>query len=145
MQTVAGILRTKPDKAVYSIAPTASVFDAVSLMAQKGIGAVLVMEGDQIAGIITERDYARKIVLTGRSSKETTVRATMTPEVICVGPEHTSEQCMALMTDNRVRHLPVIERGKLVGLVSIGDLVKDIISAQRFTIQQLEHYIMGER
>jgi CBS domain-containing protein len=144
MKTAAEILRTKRDNAVYSIAPTASVFDAVSLMAQKGIGALLVMEGEDIVGIVTERDYARKIILMGRTSKETQVLVIMTAEVMYVRPEHTSEECMALMTENRLRHLPVIDKGKLVGLLSIGDLVKDIISDQRFTIEQLEHYIRGE-
>ena len=144
MKTAAEILRTKSDSTVYSIAPTASVFDAVALMAQKGIGALLVMEGEDIVGIVTERDYARKIILMGRTSKETPVLAIMTAEVMYVRPEHTSEECMALMTENRLRHLPVIDNGKLIGLLSIGDLVKDIISDQRFTIEQLEHYIRGE-
>ena len=144
MKTAAEILRTKSDPTVYSIVPTASVFDAVALMAQKGIGALLVMEGEDIVGIVTERDYARKIILMGRTSKETTVLAIMTAEVMYVRPEHTSEECMALMTENRLRHLPVIDNGKLIGLLSIGDLVKDIISDQRFTIEQLEHYIRGE-
>jgi len=145
MQTAAGILRTKSDQAVYTVSPAASVFDALALMAQKGVGALLVMEGEKIAGMITERDYARKVALMGRTSKDTPVRAIMTPEVICVRPDHTSEECMALMTDKRVRHLPVLDGDKLIGLVSIGDLVKDIISDQRFTIQQLEHYISGAR
>ncbi|MGZ5031882.1 MAG: CBS domain-containing protein [Usitatibacter sp.] len=144
MKTAAEILRTKPDQAVYAIAPTASVFDAVTLMAQKGIGALLVTEGEDIVGIVTERDYARKVILMGRASKETQVLAIMTPEVMYVRPNHTSEQCMALMTENRLRHLPVIDNGKLIGLLSIGDLVKDIISDQRFTIEQLEHYIRGD-
>jgi CBS domain-containing protein len=143
MRTAAEILRTKPIHAVYTIAPTASVFEALTLMAERNIGAVLVVEGEKIVGIITERDYARKMILMGRTSKETLVRAIMTSEVMYVRPSHTSEECMALMTDSRVRHLPVIDNGKLVGLVSIGDLVKDIISDQRFTIEQLEHYIHG--
>jgi CBS domain-containing protein len=143
MKTAAQILGTKPDSTVYSILPTATVFDAVTLMAQKGIGALLVMEGEKIVGIITERDYARKTILMGRASKETPVHVIMTPEVMYVRPSQTSEECMALMTENRVRHLPVIDNGKLIGLLSIGDLVKDIISEQRFTIEQLEHYIMG--
>ena len=145
MKTAAEILRTKSGQAVHTIAPTASVFDAVTLMAQKGIGALLVMEGEKIVGIVTERDYARKIILMGRTSKETLVRVIMTAEVMYVRPDHSSEECMALMTENRVRHLPVIDNGKLIGLLSIGDLVKDIISEQRFTIEQLEHYIRGER
>jgi len=143
MKTAAEILRTKPVQVVHTIAPTASVFDALTLMAEKNIGAVLVVEGERIVGIITERDYARKMILMGRTSKETLVRAIMTSEVMYVRPGHTSEECMALMTDSRVRHLPVIDDGRLVGLVSIGDLVKDIISDQRLTIEQLEHYIHG--
>jgi CBS domain-containing protein len=145
MKTAAQILGTKSDSAVYAIAPTASVFDAITLMAQKGIGALLVMEGEKIVGIISERDYARKTILMGRASKDTLVRVIMTSEVMYVRPDQTSDECMALMTENRVRHLPVIDNGKLIGLLSIGDLVKDIISEQRFTIEQLEHYIMGER
>ena len=145
MKTAVQILGTKSDSAVYAIAPTASVFEAITLMAQKGIGALLVTEGEKIVGIITERDYARKTILMGRASKETPVRVIMTSDVMYVRPDQTSEECMALMTENRVRHLPVIDNGKLIGLLSIGDLVKDIISEQRFTIEQLEHYIMGER
>jgi CBS domain-containing protein len=143
MKTAAQILGTKSDSAVYAIAPTASVFEAIAQMAEKGIGALLVMEGEEIVGIITERDYARKTILLGRASKETLVRVIMTSEVMYVRPDQTSEECMALMTENRVRHLPVMDDGKLIGLLSIGDLVKDIISEQRFTIEQLEHYIMG--
>jgi CBS domain-containing protein len=145
MKSVAQILKSKPDPTVYTIAPTASVFDAVKLMAEKSIGALLVMEDLKIDGIITERDYARKIVLMGRSSKETPVRDIMTSPVMYVRPDQTNEECMALMTDNRVRHLPVIDNGKLIGLISIGDLVKAIISEQKFIIDQLEHYIMGDR
>jgi CBS domain-containing protein len=145
MKSVAEILRSKPEQTVHTITPSASVFDAVKLMAEKSIGALLVMEDLKIDGIITERDYARKIVLMGRSSKETPVRDIMTAPVMYVRPDQTNEECMALMTDNRVRHLPVIDNGKLIGLISIGDLVKDIISEQKFIIDQLEHYIMGDR
>ena len=145
MKSVAEILRSKPEQAVHAIAPSASVFDAVKLMAEKSIGALLVMENQKIDGIITERDYARKIVLMGRSSKETPVRDIMTSPVMYVRPDQTNDECMALMTDNRLRHLPVIDNGKLIGLISIGDLVKDIISEQKFIIDQLEHYIMGDR
>jgi CBS domain-containing protein len=145
MKSVAEILRSKPEQTVHTITPSASVFDAVKLMAEKSIGALLVMEDLKIDGIITERDYARKIVLLGRSSKETPVREIMTSPVMYVRPDQTNEECMALMTDNRVRHLPVIDNGKLMGLISIGDLVKDIISEQKFIIDQLEHYIMGDR
>jgi CBS domain-containing protein len=121
------------------------VFDALKLMADKEIGALLVMEGDAVVGIFTERDYARKVALMARSSKETLVRDVMTAPVMYVRPDQTSEECMALMTENRLRHLPVIDDGRLIGLISIGDLVKDIISEQRFIIEQLEHYIVGDR
>lgn len=143
MTTVARILNSKPDRHVYTISPAASVFDAIKLMADKSIGALVVMEGEQVVGIITERDYARKIVLMARSSRETAVREVMTSAVMYVRSDQTSEQCMALMTENRLRHLPVMDGGKLVGLISIGDLVKDIISEQKFIIEQLEHYISG--
>ena len=145
MKSVAHILKSKADQRVYSIAPTASVLDAVKLMAERNIGALVVMEGEKIVGIITERDYARKIVLMARSSKDTPVRDIMTPSAMYVSPVQTSEACMALMTETRVRHLLVVDSGKLIGLISIGDLVKDIISEQKFIIEQLEHYITGER
>jgi CBS domain-containing protein len=145
MTTVAGILKSKRDPAVYTIAPTTTVFDALKLMAEKEIGALLVMEGDKVVGIFTERDYARKLVLMSRTSKETLVREVMTSPVMYVRPDQTSEECMALMTENRLRHLPVMDDGRLVGLISIGDLVKDIISEQQFIIEQLEHYIIGDR
>jgi CBS domain-containing protein len=143
MTTVAQILQSKPDKTVYTIGPAASVFDSVKLMAEKNIGALPVVEGGKIVGMITERDYARKIVLMARSSKETPVRDVMTSQVMYVRSYQTSEECMALMTENRVRHLPVMDQGKLIGLVSIGDLVKDVIAEQKFIIEQLEHYIAG--
>ena len=144
MKSVAHILKSKADQTVYTIAPTASVYEAVKLMADRNIGALVVQEGDKIVGIITERDYARKIALMSRASKDTPVREIMTSSALYVNPRHRSEECMALMTENRVRHLIVIDTGKLVGIVSIGDLVKDIISQQKFIIQQLEHYISGE-
>ena len=143
MTSVAQILKSKADQTVYTIAPTASVFDAVKMMADRNIGALVVMEGEKIVGIISERDYARKIVLMARSSKDTPVRNIMTSSAMYVSPVQRSEECMALMTENRVRHLLVIDSGKLIGVVSIGDLVKDIISEQKFIIQQLEHYITG--
>jgi CBS domain-containing protein len=145
MKSIVQILRSKPEQTVQAIAPSASVFDAVKMMAEKNIGALLVMEDVKVVGIITERDYARKIVLMGRSSKETPVRDIMTSPVMYARPDQTNEECMALMTDHRVRHLPVMDHGKLVGLISIGDLVKDIISEQKLIIQQLEHYIAGDR
>ena len=144
MTAVADILKSKATSAVYSIAPTDSVLDALRLMADMGIGALLVMEGSEIAGIVTERDYARKIALLGRTSGATLVRDVMTRDVLFVGPTQTTQECMAVMTENRLRHLPVVdEGGKLLGLISIGDLVKDIISEQKFIIEQLEHYISG--
>ena len=145
MKTVAEILRSKPDQAVHSIAPGGSVYDALRLMADKNIGALLVMEEGKIVGILSERDYSRKVVLMGRSSKQTAVREVMTSSVMYARPDQTNEECMALMTDNRLRHLPVIDNDKLLGLVSIGDLVKDIISEQQFLIEQLQHYIQGQR
>ncbi|MDR6538963.1 CBS domain-containing protein [Variovorax soli] len=145
MKTVAEILKEKGDQAVYSIGPDASVFEAVALMAQKNIGALLVMDGGRIVGMLSERDYARKVVLMSRSSKETPLREIMTSSVIYVHPSQSSEECMAVMTENRVRHLPVLDdEDRLVGLISIGDLVKGIISEQKFIIEQLQHYITGE-
>ena len=121
------------------------MFDAVKLMAEKDVGALLIMEGERIVGMVSERDYARKIVLIGRSSKEIPVRDIMTRPVIYVGPQQSTEECMALMTEKRVRHFPVLDNGKLIGLISIGDLVKDIISEQNFLIEQLQYYITGDR
>ena len=145
MKSVAQVLKSKPRQSVEAVAPSTSVFDAVKLMAEKNIGALLVLEGERIAGIVTERDYARKIVLLGRSSRETPVGEIMSSPVMYVRPDQSNEECMALMTDNRLRHLPVVDQGRLVGLISIGDLVKDIISEQKFIIEQLEHYIAGDR
>jgi CBS domain-containing protein len=145
MKTAAEVLKTKADQAVYTITPDAAVFDAVKLMADKNIGALLVFEGSELAGMITERDYARKIALMSRSSQETPVREIMTSTVMYVRPQQTSDECMALMTESRVRHLPVMDGPKLLGVISIGDLVKDIISEQKFIIEQLEHYISGDR
>ena len=142
MSTVADILKSKSNSAVVSVRPEHSVFEALRLMAEKGIGAVLVMAGKDVQGIFTERDYARKLVLQGRASNQTLVRDVMTCNVLCVRPSQTTEECMAIMTENRLRHLPVVdEAGQLFGLVSIGDLVKEIISQQRFEIEQLRHYI----
>ena len=145
MTSVAQVLKTKPDNTVYTVATGDSVYDAIKLMADRQIGALVVMDGDSIAGIVTERDYARKVVLMDRASKATPVRDIMSRAVRFVRPEQTTDDCMAIMTDFRMRHLPVIDREKLVGMVSIGDLVKNIIAEQQFTIQQLELYITGER
>ncbi len=143
MTTVAEILKSKTFSTVFAIAPTATVYEALRLMAEQGIGSLLVKDGETIVGIFTERDYARKIALMGRTSVQTRVHDVMTTAVLFVQPSQTSEECMQLMTSKRLRHLPVVDNGQLVGLVSIGDLVKDIISEQKFIIEQLEHYING--
>ena len=143
MKTAAHVLKAKSDHVVHTVGPTVSVIDAIKQMADKNIGALLVVEYERVVGIVSERDFARKILLVARSSRETLVRDIMTSPVMYVRPEHSSEECMALMTKNRLRHLPVMDNGKLIGLISIGDLVKDIISDQKFMIEQLEHYISG--
>ena len=145
MTTAADILKSKPDHSVHTIAPSASVFDAVQRMAEKNIGALVVVEDERVVGIVSERDYARKVVLLARSSRDTPLRDIMSSPVMWVRPDQSSEECMALMTEHRLRHLPVMDGGRLIGLVSIGDLVKDIISEQQFIIEQLEHYISGQR
>lgn len=144
MKTVADILKAKPHAQLYSIWPTATVLEAITLMADKGVGALVVVEGETLVGIISERDYARKVVLMERSSYNTEVSEIMSTDVITVGPTHSNEACMQLMTEKRLRHLPVLEGKRLVGLISIGDLVKDIISDQQSMIRQLESYIRGE-
>jgi CBS domain-containing protein len=128
MPSVTELLASRPDSIVYTIAPTASVFEAINLMADKRIGALVVLEDGQIVGIVTERDYARKIALKSRASRKTPVRDIMSTSVIHVSPQHTSEDCMVLMARNHLRHLPVIDRGKLVGMISIRDLVNEIIA-----------------
>jgi CBS domain-containing protein len=143
MKTVQSLLEKKGSQ-IWSIGPDASVFEAISLMAEKGIGAVLVMEDGRLYGILSERDYARKVILAGKSSRQTPVRDIMTRSVLCARLEQTVEQCLALMTDKRIRHLPVADDGNVIGLVSIGDLVKEIIAEQQFIIEQLEHYIAGK-
>ena len=144
MQSVGDILQVK-GHAAWSIEPTATVFEALQLMAEKNVGALLVLENGRLEGIFSERDYARKIILKGKSSRDTSVRYIMTERVISVTPEQTLAECMALMTHHRVRHLPVIDAGQVVGVISIGDVVKAIMTQQEFTIQQLEKYITGER
>lgn len=143
MKTVAQILKSKAVPGVASISPMASVRDAAVLMGENRIGALLVMAGDNIVGIVSERDIARKLVQDDKSATGTKVADIMSSPVMYVETTRTNEECMALMTDNRLRHLPVMERGTLVGLISIGDLVKDVISEQQFIIEQLEHYITG--
>lgn len=143
MTTVNDLLRDK-DSELYSIGPDATVLETLELMAEKNIGAVLVMDGGRLIGLMTERDYARKVALVGRHSYDTPVRDVMTTHVAFISPTKTVEECLALMTDKRFRHLPVMENDKLIGLVSIGDLVKAIIADQRFMIEQLEQYISGQ-
>ena len=140
MTRVRDILAVK-GRDVWSIGPNASVYDAMKLMADKGIGALLVMEGTKLVGIISERDYARKVILQGRSSRTTAVQEIMTTRVAYAESEQNIEECMALMTEIRIRHLPVIEAGEVRGVISIGDLVKSIIAEQKFIIEQLERYI----
>ncbi|HEX5844034.1 MAG TPA: CBS domain-containing protein [Pseudomonas sp.] len=144
MKTVAEILRSKPHAAVYSVSPDTTVLDAVKLLAEKGIGALLVLEKGRLVGIVSERDYARKVALLDRSASSTKISEIMTAEVLTVGPRDTSQFCMQLMTDRHLRHLPVIAEGELIGLLSIGDLVKHTIAEQASLIQQLEQYIRGE-
>jgi CBS domain-containing protein len=128
---------------VWSVSPTQSVYDALALMAEKNIGAVLVMDQEQLVGILSERDFTRELVLQGRAAKDTQVSGLMTSRPVCVGPEQTVDEGMALMTEKRVRHLPVVEEERVVGLISIGDAVKATISEQKFIIAQLERYISG--
>jgi CBS domain-containing protein len=140
MKTVREILQAKTNK-LLSIAPDATVLDALKLMADKEVGALVVLEGERLAGIFSERDYARKVILQGKASKDTPVSEIMTHKVVCVRPDQSVEDCMALMTDKRVRHLPILEDKRVIGVISIGDVVKEVISEQRFVIEQLEHYI----
>lgn len=142
MKTVEQLLKDKP-VAVIGIAPNATVLDALKLLAEKNVGAVLVMEGQRLAGIFSERDYARKVALKGKSSADTPISDVMTRGVHCVGLAHTNEDCMALMTAKHIRHLPVVDGERVVGMLSIGDLVKYLISEQQFVISQLESYIHG--
>ncbi len=140
MTTVKQVLDQK-GREVFSIRPDATVFDAIKKMAEKNVGSLVVMDDDKLIGIITERHYARKVVLEGRASPATPVRAIMETSVIYAKPQQSVEECMAVMTDKKIRHLPVIENGRLIGVISIGDLVQAIISHQQFTIEQLEFYI----
>lgn len=128
---------------VRSVSPDTSVFDALQEMAEANVGALLVMDGGKLAGIVSERDYARKIILLGRASSDTPVSAIMSSKVLCATPTQTVEECMGMMTSQAVRHLPVLENKVVVGIVSIGDLVRAIIGEQQFVIEQLEHYIHG--
>jgi CBS domain-containing protein len=144
MTTVRSVLQSKGSD-IWSTAPDTLVFDALKLMSEKNVGALLVMEGNQLIGIFSERDYARKVVLKGESSHNIAIRNVMTSGVISVTPDQSIEDCMALMTGKHIRHLPVLENSKLVGMISIGDVVKAIISQHEDTIKQLENYITGAR
>ena len=139
-EPIGWILKDKGN-VIWYVVPDTTVYDAIALMAEKGIGALLVLEQEQLAGIVSERDYARKVILQGRLSKETPVSEIMTSSVITVTPDHTVDECMQIMTENRIRHLPVLIGERVVGVVSIGDLVKAIISFQAHTIEQLHTYI----
>ena len=140
MTLVSQILQAK-GKHTWTISPTATVFDALTLMAEKDIGALPVVENDIVIGIFSERDYSRKIILHGKSSRDTAVQEIMTPEVLCVSSDQSVTKCMALMTDKRIRHIPVLDNGQLVGVISIGDVVKAIITEQQIMINHLEDYI----
>jgi len=140
--TIAMVLKEKGQN-IWSLDPEALVYDAIEMMANKHVGALLVTSDGKLVGIISERDYARKVILQERSSKQTQVKEIMTSSVVVVRPDQTIEDCMRLMTENRIRHLPVVENEKVLGVVSIGDLVKWVVSAQAETIHQLQHYIAG--
>ena len=142
MRSVEKLLQLKGNQ-TWSLDPQATVYEALQLMSDKEVGAILVLEKGEVVGIFTERDYARKLILKGKFSKDTAVRELMTQEVLYVDPHNTIDDCMVLMTNNRVRHLPVLDNGQLVGIVSLGDMVKHIISDQESTIAQLEKYITG--
>lgn len=144
MKTVMQVLQGKSNQATYTITPQATVLEAISLMADKGIGALIVAESDRMVGIVSERDYARKVVLMERSSYNTLVRDIMTSAVLAVTADETTERCMAIMTEKRMRHLPVLSGDNIIGIVSIGDLVKEVISEQQQIIEHLEQYIRGE-
>ena len=144
MTNIRQLLRNKGSD-VWSVSSETSIFDGLQLMAEKNIGALLVIDSDELVGIFSERDYARKVVLRGKSSRKTSVGEIMTKMVASVGPDQSIQECMELMTEKHIRHLPVFENGELVGVISIGDIVKAVISEQEFIIGQLENYIAGSR
>ncbi len=143
VETIGSILGAKGPE-IWSVTAQTTVYEAIALMADKGVGALLVMDGDQLVGIVSERDYARKVILQGRSSKETSVGEIMTADLVTVTPEHRVEECMRIMTHARIRHLPVLDGAKLAGIVSIGDLVKAVIAEQQQTIDHLHTYIASQ-
>ena len=142
MTTIGQILKTKGNE-IWSIAPQATIYEALQIMSEKDVGALLVVHKGDVVGIFSERDYARKLILKGKFSKDTSVQELMTPKVLYAGPDSSSEDCMALMTAKSVRHLPILKNERLIGIVTLGDVVKQIISDQEFTIHQLGNYISG--
>lgn len=144
MKTVAELLKAKPARALVKVGPELSVLDAIKILASENVGAALVMSGERLAGIFSERDYTRKVILKGRSSDSTRVEEIMTANVVVVNPRTKTRDCMAIMTEKNIRHLPVVDEGRVIGMVSIRDIVSDIIADQDFTIEQLEHYISGQ-
>ena len=143
MKTVNELLKAKPARVV-TVTPEMTVLDAIKVLASEDVGAVIVMTGSRLAGILSERDYTRKVILQGRASNSTRVEEIMTANVVCVSPRTKARECMALMTEKNIRHLPVVDEGRVIGMVSIRDIVSDIIADQDFTIEQLEHYISGQ-
>jgi CBS domain-containing protein len=140
---VSAVLQHKSQQKLWSIPPSATVFEAITLMADKNVGALLVMDGDRLVGVISERDYTRKVILKGKSSKDTAVGDILSAEVFTATPAHSVEDCMRIMTEKRIRHLPVVEGDRVTGVLSIGDLVNWVISAQQSALSQMEHYIGG--
>lgn len=145
METTVRQLINRKGHTVWFIRSEKTVFEALELMAEKEIGALLIFDDDQLVGIFSERDYARKVILKGKSSHDTRVNEIMTKQVVCVRPDQSMTDCMALMTDKHIRHLPVLDEDKIIGVISIGDVVKEIISEQEFIIEQMENYITGSR
>jgi len=144
MKNVTELLKSKPARPMVTVKPEDTVLEAIKILAREDIGAAVVVSGDRLVGIFSERDYTRKIVLKGRSSESTRVEEIMTANVVCVSPRAKTRDCMALMSEKNIRHLPVVEEGRVVGMVSIRDIVTDIIADQEFTISQLENYISGQ-
>ena len=143
MKRAIDILKSKPSQVVYTVSSSTPILDAVRMMSDHNVGALIVTEGSHIVGVVSERDYVRRLAATGPDAYYGEVADIMTSPVMYVPPSHSNEECMALMTESRLRHLPVVENGRLLGVISIGDLVKDIISEQQYVIEQLEHYITG--